>query len=61
LTHTWAPVRLASSGQACCGVGGTIVRTMGSAASNSSSEKSGIGAPSLIVRKSREVQQRALR
>ena len=42
LTHTSAPVRFASSGQACCGVGGTMVPTSATAASRSVSEKSDI-------------------
>src|SRR5260370_32673646 len=44
-THTSPPVRLARSGQAYCGVGGTIRCTSWAAASNSAMVKSGLGAP----------------
>src|ERR1700683_1063806 len=43
-THTSQPVRLARSGQAYCGVGGTIRCTSWAAASNSARVKSGLGA-----------------
>src|SRR6516162_3215397 len=40
LTHTSAPARCASSGQAYCGVGGSTVRTSSAAASSSVKVKS---------------------
>ena len=48
LTHTSAPMRLASNGQAYWGVGGTTLRTRGTAASSSAKLKSGMGLALLL-------------
>src|SRR6185436_11699902 len=48
-TQTSAPVRLASSGQACCGVGGTSGRTSPAVASSSARERMGTPASAFLL------------
>src|SRR5687767_6558680 len=49
LTQTSAPVRRASSGQACCGVGGTSGATSSAAASRSARESFGTPVSALLL------------